>query len=112
MAILQQGKAENETTRVKWVKRDEASLLRRLEKYRDSHLLLLRRFDVSIDNNKSECDLRKVKNRQKMSGGFRDESGRDMFCSILSFIETCKRRSLPVFQSICSALHDDALFGW
>ena len=50
-----------------------------LEKYRDSHLLFLQRFDVPFDNNMSERDLRKVKNRQKMSGGFRDESGRDMF---------------------------------
>ena len=60
----------------------------------------------------SERDLRKVKNRQKMSGGVRDESGRDMFCSILRFIETCKRCSLPVFQSICAALNDGPLMGW
>ena len=110
--LLRQGQAENEATKPKWAKKEEASLLRRLEKYRDSHLLFLRRFDIPFDNNLSERDLRKIKNRQKMSGGFRDESGRDMFCSILSFIETCKRRSLPVFQSICAALHDDALFGW
>ena len=111
MDILQQGRAENEATKPKWAKTDEASLLRRLEKYRDSHLLFLRRFDVPFDNNMSERDLRKVKNRQKMSGGFRDESGRDMFCTILSFIETCKRRSLPVFRSICAALNGDALLG-
>ena len=112
MAILRQGQAENETTKPRWAKKDEASLLRRLEKYRDSHLLFLRRFDVPFDNNLSERDLRKVKNRQKMSGGFRDESGRDMFCTILSFIETCKRRSLPIFQSICAAHNGDELLGW
>ena len=112
MAILRQGWAENEATKPKWAKKGEASLLRRLEKYRDSHLLFLQRFDVPFDNNMSERDLRKVKNRQKMSGGFRDESGRDMFCTILSFIETCKRRSLPVFQSICRVFNGDALLGW
>ncbi len=32
-------------------------------------------FDVLFDNNMSERDLRKVKNRQKMSDGFRKESG-------------------------------------
>ena len=112
MAIIRQGLVENEATRPRWAKKDEASLLRRLEKYRDSHLLFLRRFDVPFDNNMSERDLRKVKNRQKMSGGFRDESGRDMFCTILSFIETCKRRGLPVFQSICAALNGDVLLGW
>ena len=63
-AILRQGQAENEATKPKWAKKDEASLLRRLEKYRDSHLLFLRRFDVPFDNNLSERDLRKVKNRQ------------------------------------------------
>ena len=110
-AILRHGQAENEATKPRWAKKDEASLLRRLEKYRDSHLLFLRRFDVPFDNNVSERDLRKVKNRQKMTGGFRDESGRDMFCTILSFIETCKRRSLPVFRSICAALNGDALLG-
>ena len=72
-AILRRGQAENEATKPKWAMKDEASLLRRLEKYRDSHLLFLRRFDVPFDNNLSERDLRKVKNRQKMSGGFRDE---------------------------------------
>ena len=60
----------------------------------------------------SERDLHKVKNRQKMSGGFRDESGRDMICTILNFIETCKRRALPVFQSISTVLNGDALLGW
>lgn len=103
-AILRQGQAENEAVKSRWAKKDEAALLRRLEKYRDSHLLFLRRFDVPFDINLSEHDLRKVKNRQKMSGGFRDEFGRDMFCTIFSFIETCKRRSLPVFQSICTVL--------
>lgn len=103
-AILKQGMAENEASRPKWARKDEASLLRRMEKYRDSHLLFLRRFDVPFDNNMSERDLRKVKNRQKMSGGFRDASGRDMFCMILSFVETCKRRHLHLLRSICSVL--------
>lgn len=103
-AILKQGMAENEATRPKWARNNEASLLRRMEKYRDSHLLFLRRFDVPFDNNMSERDLRKVKNRQKMSGGFRDSSGRDMFCIILSFVETCKRRHLHILRSICSVL--------
>ena len=111
MTILRQGQVENTATKPRWAKKDEAALLRRLEKYRDSHLLFLRRFDVPFDNNLSERDLRKVKNRQKMSGGFRDESGRDMFCTILSFIETCKRPSLPVFQSICAALNGEIVLG-
>ena len=52
---------ENEAAKPKWAKKDEASLLRRLEKHRDSHLLFLRRFQVPFDNNLGERDLRKVK---------------------------------------------------
>ncbi len=45
--------AENEVTQPKWARNDEASLLRRMEKYRDSYLLFLRRFNVPFDNNMS-----------------------------------------------------------
>ncbi len=78
-----------------------------MKKYRVSHLLFLQRFGISFDNNMSERNLRKVKIRQKMSGGFRDSSGRDMFCIILSFVETCKHRHSHVLRSICSVLSDD-----
>ncbi len=47
-----------------------------------NHLLFLRDFSVPFENNISERDLRKAKNRQKMSGGFRKESGHEMYYSI------------------------------
>ena len=97
------GRQQNACTRPKWARSDELSLLNRLEKYKANHLLFLRRFDVPFDNNMSERDLRKCKNRQKMSGGFGLSCGRDMACDILSFVETCKRRSLNVLQSIRDA---------
>lgn len=53
----------------KYAKQEEA-LLNRLEKYRENHLLFIKRSEVPFDNNISERDLRKVKNRQKMAGGF------------------------------------------
>ena len=53
-------------------------------------------------NNLSERDLRKCKNRQKISGGFGLSDGRDMACKILSFFETCKRRSLDLFRAVNS----------
>ncbi|MCD8090234.1 MAG: IS66 family transposase, partial [Clostridiales bacterium] len=53
-----------------------------------------------FDNNMSERDLRKCKNRQKMAGGFRTDKGQEMFCRILSVIETLKRKRLCVFQNV------------
>ncbi len=65
-----------------------------------NHLLFLRDFLVPFENNISERDLRKVKNRQKMSGGFRKESGHEMYCSILTIIETLKRRNMGLIENI------------
>ena len=50
-----------------------------LRKYKANHLLFLRNFDVPFDNNMSERDLRKCKNRQKMAGGFRTTHGKQIF---------------------------------
>ena len=44
----------------------------------------------------SEKDLRICKNRQKMAGGFRNEKGRQMYCDIMSFVETVKRKKLNI----------------
>lgn len=44
--------------------------------------------------------MRKVKNRQKMSGGFRKESGNEMYCSILTIVETLKRRNLGLIENL------------
>ena len=60
----------------RWATKEETSLLNRLKKYKRNHLLFLHDFNVPFDNNMSERDLRKCKNRQKMSGGFRTEAGK------------------------------------
>lgn len=98
--LIARGREENETTSNRIAKKEEKTLLNRLEKYKENHLLFLRDFRVYFDDNMSERDLRMCKIRQKMSGGFRKESGIRMFCSIMSLIGTIKRRSLNVFTSI------------
>lgn len=57
-------------------------------------------FSVPFENNISERDLRKAKNRQKMAGRFRKESGHEMYCSILTIIETLKRRNMGIIENI------------
>ncbi len=98
--ILIKGRSENKQTRHKYAKSDENTLLNRMEKYSRNHLLFLHDFSVAFENNISERDLRKAKNRQKMAGGFRKESGHEMYCSILTIIETLKRRNMGIIENL------------
>lgn len=98
--IINQGRRENEKTQSQYAKNEEMALLNRLEKYKANHLLFIHDNRVPFDNNMSERDLRKCKNRQKMAGGFRTEEGQRMYCKILSVIETCKRKGDSIFEKI------------
>ena len=99
-SILKQGRGENKNTAHKYAKQEEAALLGRLERYSHNHLLFLHDFSVPFDVNLSESDLRKAKNRQKMAGGFRKESGHEMYCSIMTIIETLKKRNMGMIENI------------
>jgi transposase len=102
--ICTQGELQNEDCSPKWAKKQEKALLRRLRAYKENHLLFLYDNDVAFDNNLSERDLRKCKNRPKMSGGFRNLEGAQMYSRILSLIETCKRRNRSPLSAILAVL--------
>ena len=102
--IVSLGRAQNEQTKGKVAKKEENALLNRMESYKTNHLLFLHDFDVPYSNNMSEKDLRICKNRQKMAGGFRTGNGRQMYCNIMSFVETVKRRGLNILHSIESLM--------
>ena len=99
-SLLKKGREENKRTKHKYAKQDEITLLNRMEKYSHNHLLFLHDFSVPFDDNISERDLRKVKNRQKMAGGFRKSSGHEMYCDIMSIIETLKKRKRSIIENI------------
>lgn len=98
--LIEQGEKENRKTKGRVAKKEEKALLNRLKKYKENHLLFLKDFDIHYSNNMSEKDLRICKSRQKMAGGSRTEAGREMYCDIISCIETIKRRGLNIYQSI------------
>lgn len=98
--LIGKGREENKKTTHKYARDDEKRLLNRMEKYMENHLLFLHDFEVPFDDNMSERDLRKAKNRQKMAGGFRKESGQAMYCNILTIIETLKRRDMGILENI------------
>ena len=99
MDLIASGRRENKQRGHRFAKEDEEALLNRLDKYRHNHLLFLHDFRVPFDDNMSERDLRKVKNRQKMAGGFRKDSGHEMYCAILTIIETLKRRNMGLVEN-------------
>ena len=99
-SLIRKGEAENKTTTHKYAKKEEKTLLNRMDKYSHNHLLFLHDFSVPFDDNISERDLRKAKNRQKMAGGFRKESGSEMYCSIMTVIETLKKRKMGIIENI------------
>lgn len=103
--IIARGMEQNKNTKGRVAKKEEKALLNRLKKYKENHLLFLYDFEIHFSNNISEKDLRICKNRQKMAGGFRTADGRRMYCEIMSFIETVKRRGLNIFQSIINLMN-------
>lgn len=98
--ILQEGWEENKNLTWKSVASDERALLRRLEKYKEDHLRFATDFCVEFTNNISESDLRFIKNRTKLSGGFRQKSGREMCCRLMSITRTCKKRGMNVMDAL------------
>lgn len=103
--LLSEGREENRHSKGRIAKKEEKALLKRLKKYQENHLLFLYDFRIPYSNNRSEKDLRICKNRQKMAGGFRTEAGRQMYCDIMSLIETIKRRELNIFRGIIALMN-------
>ena len=81
------------------------------EKYKDNHLAFVKDLNVPFDNNLSERELRIVKTKTKVSGGFRSENGCENYCNILSIINTAKKRNINPFKAIISVFSNDDIFG-
>lgn len=99
-SILAKGWEENKKTKGFTAATEERRLLNRLKEYKKEHLLFLKDLRVPFTNNMSERDLRKCKNRQKMSGGFRSIAGCDMYSKIISVVETWKREGINLLEAM------------
>lgn len=69
--LITMGREQNGKTKGRNAKKEEKTLLNRLEKYKGNHLLFLYDFEVHYSNNMPEKDLRICKYRQKMAGDSR-----------------------------------------
>ncbi len=80
------------------------NLLERLRKHEESVLRFAIEKEVPFTNNQAERDIRPTKIKQKMSGGFRSESGTNSYCRIQSFISSLRKQSRQVFQELLSVI--------
>lgn len=78
------------------------NLLLRFFHYKQDVLRFLHDPAVPFTNNDAERDLRMMKCKQKISGGFRSSQGAEQFARIRGFISTVRKRGLSIISSIQS----------
>lgn len=90
------------------------NLLLRLLHYKQDVLRFLHDPAIPFTNNDAERDLRMMKCKQKISGGFRTTQGAELFARIRGFISTIRKRGLNVLNSIQAIFSGSMLIpaGW
>lgn len=108
-AIIGAGEAEEPApkkskARGKWKRTKGRNLLERLSKHADAVLRFAKLEEVPFTNNQAERDIRPVKVKQKVSGGFRSAVGSQSYTRIYSFISTMRKMKRQVFQELRSVI--------
>lgn len=80
------------------------NLLRRLNGYAEDVLRCLVQVEVPFTNNQAERDLRMMKLKQKISGGFRSSEGAERFVTIRSVLSTARKQSCNVMEILTTAV--------
>ena len=117
-AILETGARENplpEKTpgkRGRTKKGKVLSLIERLREYKGAVCLFIENFAVPFDNNQAERDLRMIKVKAKVTGGFRTEVGAQEYLKTMSYIGTARKQGVNPFVAISRALLGEPRACW
>ena len=108
--IISLAKKESKNIKSTYYKEKALKLIRRCEKYKDNHLAFIYDFSVPFDNNPSERDLRIIKIKTKISGGFKNINSAEAYCNAISIIKTSLKRKINPFESIKAIFNNEVLF--
>ncbi|MEM7772135.1 MAG: transposase, partial [Cyanobacteria bacterium P01_A01_bin.37] len=72
--------------------------------YAEDVLRCLVQVEVPFTNNQAERDLRMMKLKQKISGGFRSSEGDERFVNIRSVLSTARKQSCNVMEILTTAV--------
>ena len=78
------------------------ALIDRLREYRSDCLGFLFDLNVPFTNNQAERDIRMLKVKGKISGGFRRLEGALWFCRTRSYLQTCAKQGLSLLSCLRS----------
>lgn len=88
--------------RGKQARRPGHNLLIRLRDFKDDVLRFLSNFAVPFTNNQAEQDIRMMKVKMKISGGFRTQAGAEIFAALRSVISTARKHGWNILKTLSS----------
>jgi hypothetical protein len=100
--ILEMAADENKDITFGFYKAKAKKLRNRCLKYKANHLAFMKDFSVPFDNNMSERDLRIIKTKSKISGGFRSLEAAGYYANAISIIKSAKKRGINPYRAITS----------